>query len=400
MKILIFTEIFDSGGIDTFIINLINTWPDQNDTFELISNKDYPGLKNIKEKIHKKCKIIIHELKSYSSLNFNKYLKKLFSPIIKYVYIFINILLLKKVILLDDYDFLFVVNGGYPGGDTCRAASICWSLFSNKPKSIHNFHNLAVPLSWHNFVQETILDLFLSKSTKNFITVSSSAKKSILKRRLGINKFKVSYIYNGIESNYQALTNSNKNIRDEFNIPLNTKICLILATYEKRKGHEFLLKSFKNVLNDFPNAILLMFGYGTDEEISFVKKLIITLGIGENVRLNEFISDTRPLFEQSDLLLISSQEYESFGLTAIEAMSYGLAIVSTNVGGLPEVILDNEVGYCVHPSDVINYSNKITTLLKNDSLRMKFGINGKKRYKNFFTADSMSRKYYNYLKSN
>ena len=53
MKILIFTEIYDSGGIDTFIINLINNWPETNDEFILISNEDYPGLINIKNRVSK-----------------------------------------------------------------------------------------------------------------------------------------------------------------------------------------------------------------------------------------------------------------------------------------------------------------------------------------------------------
>ena len=50
MNILIMTEIYDSGGIDTFIVNLINNWPNETDTFTLITNHNYPGLKNIKKR--------------------------------------------------------------------------------------------------------------------------------------------------------------------------------------------------------------------------------------------------------------------------------------------------------------------------------------------------------------
>ena len=54
MNIVLFTEIFDCGGIDTFIINLVSNWPNKIDKFILISNEDYPGLQIIKRELNDK----------------------------------------------------------------------------------------------------------------------------------------------------------------------------------------------------------------------------------------------------------------------------------------------------------------------------------------------------------
>ena len=53
MKIIIFTEIYARGGVDTFLINLINNWPDKNDNFIIIYNNNYPGIDFIKKRINK-----------------------------------------------------------------------------------------------------------------------------------------------------------------------------------------------------------------------------------------------------------------------------------------------------------------------------------------------------------
>ena len=79
----------------------------------------------------------------------------------------------------------------------------------------------------------------------------------------------------------------------------------------------------------------------------------------------------------ADIVVIPSQEHESFGLTAVEAMSYAVPIVSTNVGGLPETIGEN--GYCGFRTDKENmsgFSKNIICLIKDMTLAKKMGQNG------------------------
>ena len=144
----------------------------------------------------------------------------------------------------------------------------------------------------------------------------------------------------------------------------------MLGTFEPRKGHAFVLKAFKVVLKKFPKVHLVIAGYGSSKEVTNVSELISTLNIKDNVHLLGFRDDKENLLINSDLLLIGSQSFESFGYTAIEAMANKTPVISTNVGGLSEVIRNGEGGYCFHPDDVRNYSKKSLNFLKTKILEI------------------------------
>ena len=68
MKIALFTEIYNCGGIDTFVVNLVNNWPASDDLFVLIANSNYPGLRIIEERLTRPCEVIRHSVLRYSDL--------------------------------------------------------------------------------------------------------------------------------------------------------------------------------------------------------------------------------------------------------------------------------------------------------------------------------------------
>jgi glycosyltransferase involved in cell wall biosynthesis len=394
MQIVLLTEIFDCGGIDTFIINLITNWPNKNDKFILVANKDYPGLEIIQNQLGDKIEIRKYELTSYiRPFEEVTIIKKIAYPILKYYKLFYNIFAIKKILDNPNFDFLMVINGGYPGGDICRSAAISWAIFrKDKQKSVHNFHNLVTAPPFYLFFQELIVDKFISFSTSNFVTVSQSSKIS-MKNRPYLNNREIKYIYNGIKN----FTNSSQDInfiKNELGLNKNIQICLMLATYEERKGHLFLLKAFNLVYQNNQNARLIICGFGSENEINKVKKYISDLNLDNCVYIFNFRIDKENLLRSSDILLISSQEFESFGLTAIEAMSFKKPIVSTDVGGLPEVIGEGYGGFCIPKDDYYQFSKKITLLLNDKNLYDKMSLRGYNRYLEFFTPDKMSNSYY------
>ena len=99
------------------------------------------------------------------------------------------------------------------------------------------------------------------------------------------------------------------------------------------------------------------------------------------------------LIEAVDVLLVSSQAFESFGLAIVEAMARSTPVVATNVGGIPEVIGQDEGGYYVDADDVEGFAQRILSLLADDGLRGQIGNAGYKRYRNLFTVERMAREY-------
>ncbi|QWD34018.1 glycosyltransferase family 4 protein [Polynucleobacter paneuropaeus] len=405
MKILIFTEIYDCGGIDTFISNLINEWPESSDCFHIVSNFNYPGIDVIRSEVsHEKVTFYAHNVITYPNLWLDnlklRYAKKIISPVLRYLLIPFQAVLFLGIFKKAKCDVMIVVNGGYPGGDSCRSAAIAWSFAGHNKKSFHNFHNLVVAPKWHTFLQERVIDAILVRVTSKFITVSSAALKSLSLRPWIAGSIESTYIHNGIKFDQGRYDDSKSNIRFNLEISLDSPICLMLGTYEPRKGHKFLIEAFKKVRAKIPNAHLIIAGYGTPAEIDFVKALVVEANLDNCIHLLDFISDIEPLMNQVSVLLVASQAYESFGFTSVEAMARKIPVVATAVGGVPEVVENGSGGYCLNPEDVDGYASRVIELLRSEALRLEQGSLGYQRFLDNFTAKTMASKYHKELSDN
>lgn len=400
MKIALFTEIYDCGGVDTFIINLINHWPNKEDSFVIIANANYPGLRIIEDNLSRPCEVLRHTVRTFVKFMHDgplpKKLVELSSPVSRYLFIVYNMLALRTWLFRNSPDMLMVINGGYPGGESCRAAGISWGLFSGKAYSIHNFHNIAVKAPWYFRLQEYLVDVVLSGRTSRFVTVSNAASESMALRPVIFRKNITTYIYNGING-IPGQPEPKMNIREEIGITATTPLCLMLGTYEPRKGHLFLFRAFKKVLAEIPDAHLLICGFGFPDEIRQVRRYVKEFQLDDRVHLMDFRTDSSHLIAHADLLVVASQEYESFGFTSVEAMAQRVPVVATNIGGIPEVVVNGEGGYCVGRQDIDAYAQAIIRLLRDKDIRSAQGQKGYERYQIYFTAERMSHEYANLM---
>lgn len=400
MKIIFFMEGYYRGGVVTFLINLINNWPIVSDELVLICNENNPGIGEFEKRIIRPCKVIKHKIITFMYF-FNKPHKKNlfdslikitlkgFSFILRYIFLVYNIFALRKPLRKVKADRLMVVYGGYPNGDCCRAATIAWGLFVKKPKSILNFHGLVVKAPWRIRLQESIVDIFVSSFTKNIVTVSEACVRSMSVRAF-LKKHSISYIYNGLEAKE---TVGIRDIKAEIGISAENPLCIMMGTYDKNKGHDFLLRAFKSVVAEVPYAHLLICGDGSYEQVRTVRRQVSKFGLDKNVHIMGFRRDVANLLRQANVLLVSSQQFESFGLSSVEAMAQGIPVVATNVGALPEIVINGEGGYCVDKNDISSYASCVIRLLKDKDLSKEQGQLGYRRYKELFTAFRMSSEY-------
>jgi len=92
-------------------------------------------------------------------------------------------------------------------------------------------------------------------------------------------------------------------------------------------------------------------------------------------------------------MLVPSQSQESFNYTIIEAMALGTPVVATDVGGIPEVIGNQESGVVCPKDDLSEFSMSIINILSDKQLAKKLTYNGRKRFENNFRSEVMSHKY-------
>lgn len=406
MKILFFLESYRAGGVDSFVANLVNFWPIATDELVLVCNHTNSGLEVLNSRIKRNCTITVHRVRTFmyffdrGTMNKNSCfirLLRLFSPILRYIFILYNSIALRSVLAAHDPDNLMVINGGYPGGDSCRAACIAWGFLGKKRLAIHNFHGIVLPAHFYNMIQEYLVDILVRRNTRCFVTVSKAARNTMSCRKAIYTKAAVKYIYNGIGVPEARSRENSRDLKRDLRISPNSLICLMLGgyTYNENfdKGHSFLLTVFKEVIKNIPDVHLVMCGQGTRDEIDAVRNKAVALGLDRNVHLLGFHVDAASLIEQSDLMVLGSQTFESFGLVAVEAMAHQIPVVATRVGALPEVIREGEGGFCVDKYDVVAYAKTVIALLCDSDLRRQQGSKGYQRFVTNFNVDRMVREY-------
>ncbi|WP_155316268.1 glycosyltransferase family 4 protein [Desulfosarcina alkanivorans] len=139
-----------------------------------------------------------------------------------------------------------------------------------------------------------------------------------------------------------------------------------------RKGTFDLIKAFANLsLNIRRRAELLIAG---DGEIEQAGKLAKKLNVDQSVKLLGWISsETRDhLFSEIDVFILPSYN-EGLPMAILEAMGWGLPVIVTPVGGIPELIRSGENGLMVPPGDVGQLSDAIQRLIRNEALRRSLG---------------------------
>nr|WP_238481461.1 glycosyltransferase family 4 protein [Motilimonas sp. E26] len=276
-----------------------------------------------------------------------------------------------------------IVNGGFPGGESCNLAAIAWFLI-NRKRCIYNFHNNARPYrKFIGFFQYSC-DRLLCRSIKSFVTVSRSCAQSV-QVRSGLKNIPVEVVYNGISKPIIDAHNV-FNLVDNITETARKKTIVMLGTFEERKGHEFLFSAMKKL----PQYQLIVCGTGTQHE----KKRIVELASGvENITLLGFRKDAQSIIATSDLLVVPSKENESFGLTIIEAMSLGTAVIATRVGGMVEVIEHEIDGILVNYGDVNSLCTYITNILEDKSYNQLLIDAARDSFKKKYSSTIMAQNY-------
>jgi glycosyltransferase involved in cell wall biosynthesis len=150
---------------------------------------------------------------------------------------------------------------------------------------------------------------------------------------------------------------------------------LYLAHLIPRKGYPLLIEAFAEVLKDFPDARLVFAGSG---ELNEAKALCEKLGITDKVDYLGWIGEparTNELRKASVFALPSYQEGLPMGV--LEAMAFGLPVVTTPVGGIGDVIEDGINGLLVAPGDSGALANGISRLAADSELRRRIGSNAR-----------------------
>jgi L-malate glycosyltransferase len=174
--------------------------------------------------------------------------------------------------------------------------------------------------------------------------------------------------------------------------PNGEKVLVHVSNFRKVKRVSDTILILEQVKKELPCKLLLV-GDGPDR--SDCERLARELNLQEDVKFLGKQDNLPEILSASDLFLMPSQS-ESFGLSALEAMSCGVPVISSSVGGLPELILQNETGYIAEFGDVDRMSKYTIDLLKHDRKRKIFSKNSRNRAIKNFETNLLIPKYIEY----
>ncbi len=224
-------------------------------------------------------------------------------------------------------------------------------LFSNKKSIVLSPHS-TIPFSWYNYFQNLIYLRFVQESDQ--ILYLCEAQHLFLKKTYKIPKHQNSIVYNGVDTQYfnpiMIQHNTEESLRKTLGINPEDKVIVQVARLQKEKCHSdaIMALSFLKSQKFETGTHLVIVGTGNSSYVSALKALVQKEDLNDFVHFVGSQSDVRPYLFMSDLFTLTS-ESETFSIAALEAMSMGLPVVLTDVGGAKEMVVSGLNGLLVKP---------------------------------------------------
>lgn len=243
-------------------------------------------------------------------------------------------------------------------------------IYLNKCKCFHTAHN--IPQKEGKKIYK-----FFYKEKIKLIGISETIAQMI-KEFYNI-KYSIPVIYNPVNlSKFTEIIPAKSD---------NITVLIIVARLCSQKNHKLLLEAFSMAIKECKNIQLKIVGDGTlkNELVEYANNL----GISEKIEFLGQRDDIPYLLKSSDIFVLSSL-WEGLPLSVLEAMAAGLPIISTDVGGIKDIVKDN--GILVENGNAEKLCEAIIKLAKDNSLREKMGKKSLEHAK-FYDSSVMAKKH-------
>jgi glycosyltransferase involved in cell wall biosynthesis len=231
---------------------------------------------------------------------------------------------------------------------------------------------------------------------------------------LGIDKNRISYIPNGVDTSIFCPPDEYEKVRLKtcFDIPLNFKVIIFSGRLVKEKGIDTLLDAYRKVKEVYKNVCLVVVG-GVNPDPSRLSRGAIIKDFdakawafdkedAENIAKSRGVTDVKftwsvqnvaDYLKCADIYVFPSTYKEGLSNSLLEGMSVGLAVVSSNVSSVRTVITDKETGLLFEPGNTTELASGLTYLLKSPAMAKKLGLNARTRVLAEYNIEKTVEKY-------
>jgi glycosyltransferase involved in cell wall biosynthesis len=228
----------------------------------------------------------------------------------------------------------------------------------------------------HNNVphESSPVDKILTKAVLRFgdkYIIHSKANIEGLLRRFGVPEASVHEVHMPVHEMYGGGDGDRNLARTEIGIPLEAKVVLSFGNLREYKGIDVLISAFSFLVKELPAAHLLIVGQAWGDWDRY-GDTVLDLNLRDNVTtVLEYVpmSEVEKYFSASDLVALPYKEFDAQSGVGNIALSFGLPLVVTRVGGLPDLVNDERA--IVEPNDVKSLATAIKEILRNQRLYTK-----------------------------
>ena len=239
--------------------------------------------------------------------------------------------------------------------------------------------------------KRAIVNRMLLKRCDRLFGCGAAVRQALIDNE-GLPESRVEVIYNGVD--LKALSKptlgARERIRAEFGYSANDFVVVQVARLHELKDHQTALKAVDEARHKIPGLRLLLAGDG--DQRSAIEQTIRERGLEQTVTLAGTRKDIADLLSASDVFLMSSIS-EGIPLTVIEAMAARRPVVSTAVGGLPELIEHGVSGMLAPSGDASSLAASLVQLYQNADLRNQMADVAATRAQEKFSLQGMLNSY-------
>ena len=230
--------------------------------------------------------------------------------------------------------------------------------------------------------RKKLMWLSLRYCCRKVIAVSEETRRYSIKTG-NLNPDQVQVIHNGVEINRFRRLEPEEifRLKTELNIPHNSRVLMTLAVLRQLKGIHYMLPAFLDILKTFPESHYLIVGDGP--YAGNLKALARELGVSNHVTFSGMRNDVPRVLAVGDLFILPTLE-DAFPTVLLEAMASSIPLVASNVGGVPEIVIDGETGLLVPPANSGELAKACKYLLSTPAIMARMADAGRNRVKECF----------------
>lgn len=250
------------------------------------------------------------------------------------------------------------------------------------------FRPLRFPGSWYQRFHEMTAGRHLRATVKRYVPRTTEAGAYLRELRVEENSI-AEWIPTGIDlEQFRPMESSS--LPEEIGCDEDAKILLVVARLHRDKGVDVALRVLKHVLRQDPSVRLAVRGSGP--ELDNLRQLASDLGVSAEVHFLGRLSreEMVGLYNAAHLALCTSRN-DLLPFALMEASACGLPCVSTDVGAVRDIVDDGVTGLVVPDGGVEAVGEAILTLLRNEELRLRLGLQARNRMETYFNLPDIAR---------